>query len=249
MRPILVTWAGLPIPSYAVFVALGFAAALVVRRAEARRLGLAARPGQRWLTAAALLGAMLGAKAGMVLFEPWDRLGDLFQRMLMLDFTGKTVIGALAGAILAVEITKKALGIRHPTGDQYAVAVPLAIGLGRIGCLLNGCCYGAAGGGPVAAHMAGALRHPVQAYEAIAVLALAAWLWTGRQRPRPPGHLWRLFLVGFASIRLGLEALRGDPSLRLGPVSFVQIVCAAAILGYGMTLIRRGPPRESPTTS
>ena len=217
-------------------VVVAFLVALVLRRLEARRLGIAAAPGQRLIGIAALAGAVVGSKLGMALFEPWPALGDLFRRAAGFDFAGKTVVGALLGGIAGVEIAKWRLGIRRRTGDQFAIAAALGIGIGRVGCLLNGCCYGTPGGGPLAVDIAGASRHPVQAYEAAALLVLAAGLWATRRADRPEGRLWREFLIGFFAIRFSTEFLRGDPAIRFGPVSLVQAVCLAAIAAFALQL-------------
>ena len=53
--------------------------------------------------------------------------------------TGKSVLGGLLGAYGCVEITKRLVGHKQPTGDAFAVIVPVGILLGRVGCYLNGC--------------------------------------------------------------------------------------------------------------
>jgi phosphatidylglycerol:prolipoprotein diacylglycerol transferase len=229
---------GATMPSYAVFVLAAFALAILVWRSEVHRLALSTTPANRWIGAAALVGAMVGSKVGMVLFQLSGSLADNFHRALAFDFSGKTVVGALMGAIAGVELAKKALGIREATGDQFAIAVPIGIGIGRIGCLFNGCCYGIPARGPIAVEISGLPRHPVQMYEALLLLTLAAFLFASRLRPRPRGQMWRIFLVGFCAIRFGTEFLRGDPSVRLGPLSLVQIVCSVLAVGFGVSLVR-----------
>ena len=48
--------------------------------------------------------------------------------------TGKTIVGALVGGLLAVEGGKKLLGINISTGDIYTFPLILGIAVGRIGC-------------------------------------------------------------------------------------------------------------------
>ena len=54
--------------------------------------------------------------------------------------TGKTVLGALLGGYLGVEVAKKCTGYSKATGDWFALIVPVGIAVGRIGCLMQGCC-------------------------------------------------------------------------------------------------------------
>ena len=242
MRPTLFELFGAPIPSYGFFMALAFGLGLAVRRHEKRRLGYDRDERQWAVSVGALLGAMIGAKLGMLLFVSWSGLGQLLRLMLSLDFSGKTVVGGLVGGYLGVEVAKRLVGIRYSTGDAYALALPLAQAVGRLGCFLHGCCYGAAlqqGQLPWAVHVHGAWRHPAPLYEAGLDLALAAWLWRQRGRGLMQGHLFRRYLIGYATIRLVMEALRGDRGVVVWGLTGVQWLALAVIVGFGATLWRR----------
>jgi phosphatidylglycerol:prolipoprotein diacylglycerol transferase len=117
------------------------------------------------------------------------------------------------------------------------VAVPLSLGLGRLACFLGGCCYGTPSDHAWAVHMAEASRHPVQLYEAVLNLALAAVVYSARRIPLPPGDLFKFSLVGYALIRVVLDPWRGDARLWLGPLSLVQITCLVAIAVLSAALL------------
>lgn len=51
---------------------------------------------------------------------------------------GKSVVGGLAGAILAVEILKRRLGVKVSTGLRFAAPLAAAIAVGRVGCFFAG---------------------------------------------------------------------------------------------------------------
>ncbi len=221
-------------PSYGVLVALGIVLAALVRRREVARLGYDRTPGHAIIGFAALVGGLVGSKLGMALFVAPAELVRLGYAALDGDLTGKTVVGGIAGGYLGVEAAKRLVGVRHSTGDAFAVSLPLAQGVGRVGCWLHGCCGGIATDSPFA--IGG--HHPAQLYEAALDLTLAAALWVTRATPRPAGHLFRLALVGYAAIRFVLEPLRGDAGWRVGPLTAVQVVCALAIVGFGATLVR-----------
>jgi phosphatidylglycerol:prolipoprotein diacylglycerol transferase len=89
---------------------------------------------------AALLSAFIGAKLVYVLAEGWLDwpMPDRWLRLA----TGKSVLGALLGGYAGVELAKHALGHRAATGDLFALVAPLGIAIGRVGCLLHGCCLG-----------------------------------------------------------------------------------------------------------
>src|SRR5438552_3824405 len=62
--------------------------------------------------------------------------------------------------------------------DFGITAIPLGHAFGRVGCFMNGCCYGVPWNGPWAIYTAGAMRMPVQLYEsAFNVLLYLALLW------------------------------------------------------------------------
>ena len=86
---------------------------------------------------------------------------------------GRSIIGALLGAILAIEAFKVVRGIRGSTGIIFVPAFCTTVVVGRIGCLLSGMddfTYGT----PTSSLWGhdfgdGVLRHPVQLYEALAM--------------------------------------------------------------------------------
>ena len=237
--PVSFTLGVFALPGYALFVALGIVAGLLVRRVELRRLAWGDAPGYRWLGVGALVGAMVGAKLGMLLFESPNDVADLLARAVELDLTGKTVVGGLGGGYIGVEITKRLTGIRHNTGDAWAVALPVGQGIGRIGCFLHGCCGGHATSFALGVPIHGVVRHPTQLYEAALDLLLALALWQWRTRPWPTGTLFRLYLASYAVIRFGLEFLRADAVPAIGPLSRVQVVCVFVALGFGAQVAAR----------
>src|ERR1700722_621558 len=89
---------------------------------------------------AALMGAFLGAKLVYILAEGWLHFGapDMWLQLA----TGKSILGALLGGYVAVEIAKHVVGYAGSTGDWFALIVPVGIVIGRGGCLLHGCCLG-----------------------------------------------------------------------------------------------------------
>jgi phosphatidylglycerol---prolipoprotein diacylglyceryl transferase len=61
----------------------------------------------------------------------------------MADITsGKSIMVSMPGGWIDVEIGKKLLHYHHPTGDRFALALPVPLMIGRIGCQNAGCCQG-----------------------------------------------------------------------------------------------------------
>lgn len=181
-----------------------------------------------------LIGAVLGAKLGMLVF-----LGPAeFWRLLpTIPFHGSTLFGGLTGGYIAITLAEKALHVDRCTGDLVAPFLPLGQAIGRLGNFLAGDAYGLPTSLPWAVYQAGALRHPVQLYELILDLALFSFLFRYRHYSFRDGELSQIYIVGYSIIRFPLEFLRYQPT----PVPFlgltlVQWLCIAALLGFGYRL-------------
>jgi phosphatidylglycerol:prolipoprotein diacylglycerol transferase len=89
---------------------------------------------------------------------------------------GKTIVGALAFGLIAVELMKRFIGLRTSTGDLYAIPLALGIALGRIGCFLTGLSDNTCGTPttlPWGINFGdGIPRHPTQLYEIAFLLVL-----------------------------------------------------------------------------
>lgn len=148
------------------------------------------------------------------------------------------LLGLLAIVVLRVPVASKARLL-----DVLALSFPWAYALAKVGCLLNGCCYGIEGEGPgfvvfdwvppdEVIH--GQRRFVVQGLDALALaligLALALLHWRGKQ-----GGRLVLWLVALLSVsRFGSEMLRGDSvgdaHWGLSPVQLVLIVVLPATI-------------------
>ena len=91
---------------------------------------------------------------------------------------GRSIVGALAGAIIAIELFKWRKGIRGSTGLIFVPAFATSVVIGRIGCYLSGIednTYGLPTALPWGHDFGdGILRHPVQLYESLSMLFFLA---------------------------------------------------------------------------
>ncbi len=157
---------------------------------------------------------------------------------------GRSIEGALAGAILAVEFYKKANGISARTGAIYALPVALGIAVGRIGCLLSGLAdfthgvpTGAAWGWDFGD---GIPRHPVQLYESLAMAGFALiYAITLARR----SLFWRVngfyLMVGFYGVeRFALEFWKPYEPVLAGLTVFQLL--SICLLTYGLAMAASG---------
>lgn len=226
------TWPRLAYPLF-MFLALGVF--VLARRCVPRPVGLAALPWWKRfaLGAAAFVGGSLGAKLPFALGAAggWWNAEAWFS-------DGKTLVAGLLFAYLAVEITKRILEIRGKTGDTFALPLALAMVVGRLGCLFNGCCYGTPTSLPWGVRFSqpngySAVCHPTQLYESLFHLGMAVVLLELLWRRRLRGHHLQLYLIAYGVYRFLTEFIR--PELRdwLG-LTFYQwgaLVLIAAMAG------------------
>ena len=186
---------------------------------------------------AALVGAFLGAKIVYLLAEGWLDWNepDRCRRLA----TGKTILGALLGGYAAVELAKKLLGYRSATGDWFALSAPGGIILGRIGCLLHGCCPGQV----CERHwytvndVEGVARWPAVALEIIFNLIAIGALFILRRRQILSGQHFHLYLIAYGLFRFVHEFMRATPRV-LGPFSGYALA-ALLVAGWGMFAFAR----------
>jgi len=230
------------VTTYALAMALAMLAGLLLFRWNARRAGIAPRRPLPILLAA-LGGGLLGAKlpAWLALLPEW--LQGRFSWPAF--FSGRTIVGGLVGGFLAVWLVKRLLGINTRYGNLLAPSLALGMALGRVGCLLAGCCYGMPTTLPWGVNFGdGVPRHPTQVYEIIVLLAAFALL--QRQVLRAaPGRLLSGFLAAYFAGRFLEEYIRPDGCLA-GLTEF-QWICLVglALLGVKEWLAWRMTVRQA----
>ncbi|MBC8001226.1 MAG: prolipoprotein diacylglyceryl transferase [Opitutaceae bacterium] len=162
---------------------------------------------------AALAGAFLGAKIVYLGAEGWMHWRDA-DRWLQFA-TGKSILGALLGGYAGVEIAKHFVRYTNPTGDLFAVVAPVGILLGRVGCLLHGCCLGRVCEPAWYAlnDAAGTSRWPaVPAEMTFNAFALIVFLILRRARVLPGQH-FHLYLMAYGIFRFIHEFFRATPAV------------------------------------
>ena len=124
-------------------------------------------------TALSYIAALVfGAGLGAYLF------GTLNLWLSGLPGIARSVEGAIAGGIVAIELYKWRHGIAQRTGARFALPLAVGIAVGRLGCYVAGLddfTYGTPTSLPWAHDFGdGILRHPVQLYESAAMAGFAA---------------------------------------------------------------------------
>ena len=202
---------------YGVLVALGLLAGLWTAGRRAPLSGIRSETVidlGPWL----ILGTIVGAR-GLYVLSYWrqDFAGRSLWQIFNIRGGGLVFYGGLIGASLAcvlyVHYRKLAL---WKIADVLAPSIALGHAFGRIGCLMNGCCYGRACDLPWAIHFPsdhptlGAGVHPTQIYEALLDLGLYAMLAAFYRRKKFDGQIFASYLILYAMLRVFVEMFRGD---------------------------------------
>lgn len=186
------------------------------------------------LAAGAVIGAYLAGSLPL-LFEGKGSLGH-------------SVAGALAGAIVAVELYKAGRGIRESTGAIFVAPFTVGIIIGRFGCLFAGLAdgtYGTATSLPWGVDLGdGVQRHPVQVYESLAMLAFLVAYLEGLARRRDWAMKYGFYAMAMAygGERFFWEFLKPYPKVA-GPFNLFHFISAGLVI-YGWIFIARARRRR-----
>ncbi len=197
-----------------------------------------------------LIGALIGALIGSRLVAALEDPALFLQAADLLYYvTGKTIIGGIAGGIVGIEAVKKILGISVWTGDRTLIPLAVAIIIGRIGCFVAGV-EDHTVGGPCdylwcLEQGDGILRHPNSLYEIVFLsLFLIGYRYVKKYQPpfllpalETPGVFFRIFIVGYFSLRFCIEFLKETNPLWLH-LNSVQLVCVLFVLWYAKDIFR-----------
>jgi phosphatidylglycerol:prolipoprotein diacylglycerol transferase len=171
---------------------------------------------------------------------------------------GLVFYGGFIGAALAVVVGSR--WKRMPLlalADVLAPSIALGYVFGRLGCFMNGCCYGRACDLPWAVRFPyghetyGQAVHPTQLYESCCGLLLYLGLaWVFRRR-RFDGQVFAVFLLGNAVLRFTVEFFRGDYAVRyLGgwatPAQLLSGVILVAGVAFYLLASRHSRPVSRP---
>lgn len=262
MFPRLFEIGGFALPTYGFLLACAYLAAIwwAARKAPARG---ASPDDVADLGISILLASLVGSKLTLFLLSPGDYASrEGLWRLLRSGgvFYGGLVAATAFGLWLVHRRKMKLWSI----ADLMAPSVALGEGIGRIGCLAAGCCWGKRADDlpwsivftdPYTADTIGtplgAPLHPTQIYLSLAGFGMFALLEVVDRRRRFDGQVFWIFVVVHAVTRSVIELWRGDEVrgfLIPGVVSTSQAIAAAsALVGLAMLKYLSGKPRDAAT--
>jgi len=260
MHPILIDLGFFQLPTYGAILLAGVGLALWTAHRRSRAAGMDA---DRIVDLALwiVIWALLGAKALLVLVELPRYLSNPAE-LLGVARAGGVFLGGLLAGLLAGWILLRRYGLSFlPTADALIPSVSLGQAIGRLGCLMAGCCWGShcdlpwavTYTDPRATQNVGTPLdvplHPFPAYAFLFNLALYLVLARLFQRVGGTGRVLATYLVLYGTGRFLLEFTRGDAARGFvlgGLMSTSQFLSLLLVLtGAGLHLWLNWRARES----
>lgn len=191
-----------------------------------------------------LVGAVFGAFLFSRLVGSLENPAIFFSKKnsILFFLSNKTIVGALFGGLLCVEIVKKIIGEQSSSGDLFAYPLMLGMMIGRIGCLTTGVyepTYGLPSQLPWALNLGdGIPRHPVAAYEILFLGCLWVTLvFAEKKFPLKSGVRFQFFLMAYFLFRLFIDFIKPGYKFFYG-FSTIQLTCFLGLFYYLPTFYR-----------
>ena len=253
----------LHVRTYGLMLAVAFLVGTWIALREARRLGLDEDKVVS-VVLVTLVTGVLGARA-MYVIEHLDEFRQGWGSVLAIWQGGLTLYGGImAGSLFGLLAARRAGLPVWTTADALTPSVALGTAFGRIGCFLNGCCYGKPTRLPWGVvyppdsfpglEFGRVPIHPSQIYFAIAGVVLFALLWSVRKRIATPGELFWVFVALFGLVRVGLDMTRAYESYALVSLGAFTVtesqLWSVAMSLFAMLMIlrlRRAAPARVPS--
>lgn len=237
MYPVIHLWDHFSIHTFGILVAIGVLCGAFLIRKNAPFVGISPNVASDLVLITVITG-FVGARAFFV-FQFWDHFHLYPWEAIRIWEGGIVVYGGVLASLAGFFIYCR---LKHlplvKSLDLFMPAIALAQGFGRIGCFLNGCCYGAPTSLPWGMTFPFVTQpiHPAQLYESIYCFLLGGflfWLW---RKHFKPGMVTLGYFILYPAGRFFVEFLRGDnPKLSLGLtlpqwMSLGFVVISAALL-------------------
>ena len=240
MNPVLFKIFIIPVYSYGFMMAVAFFVCLMLILRRSRALGI--DPQQILdLSLYVIIAGILGARLLYIILD-WRYYLQHPLEIFWLNKGGLVFYGGLVGALLAgyLMLKKRNLPVL-PIADLFFVYIPLGHAIGRIGCFLNGCCYGRpaevvwAARFPAYSMVAQRfgvynLVHPVQIYSSFINLVIFIILSLRMKYKKYDGQIILDYLVLYGTARFFMEYFRADNPVVIWGLNAPQLVSLSMVV-------------------
>jgi phosphatidylglycerol:prolipoprotein diacylglycerol transferase len=241
-NPIIFSIGALDVRWYGLMVVLAVAAVIGLALLEAKRIGFSQDviwDAGLW----AVVGGIVGSRV-LHIIDQWEYY--ISHPDQFLNFAGLAVWGAVLGAAVAILVYGLIKKISFwQLGDLAAPGAILGQAIGRIGCVVNGCCYGLTCDLPIsfvytnpdsyAPH--GIPLYPTQLFHIVWNVIGFGILWAVRKKLRPVGSLFLLWLIIFGlgdfvirHYREGTPFMFGLPQAQVIDIAIIGVALPVMVI-------------------
>ncbi len=221
MYPILLKIGSFTIYSYGVMMAIAVLVCSALLSRDAKKFNIPSEVIVDFVFWVVLAG-ILGARIFYVLLNLDYFTADPVEIIRIqnggLAWQGGLVVG-LTTAIFMIRQRKLPF---WPTADLMAPYVALGHSIGRIGCFLNGCCYGKEVPWGIYFPVHGARLHPTQLYESVSLFLIFLILKKAQTKNFHTGKVFVLYFLLASLERFVVEFFRADHTILFLGLSLFQ---------------------------
>jgi phosphatidylglycerol:prolipoprotein diacylglycerol transferase len=235
INPVAFTIGSHPVRWYGIMIAIAVILMLVIVPREAKRIGIKRDLYSLYLWC--ILGGYIGGRLAYIIYD-WEHFVANPQDIIGFQGLAQNgmIIGVIAAALIYMRVTRMRFSTLLSIGDAVAVGMPLALGIGRLACTINGCCSGKLSpfhffpgaviyappppGTPpqdwyyLSSQYWGVPIYPTQIYHLLWGLIVFAVVWQLRGKFKPEGCLAFFCFCLFAAGDFGVRFFRiGEPLL------------------------------------
>lgn len=239
MHPVFLKIGNFVIYWYGVFVALGVFLSVYFFQKEAIKEGF-----EEKILSQIIFWTILSGIIGARLLHVFVNLPHYFLHpfeIFKIRNGGLASEGAIIFSLIFLIIYTKIRNIQtFKLLDIISIYVPLGQAVGRIGCFLNGCCYGKEADFFLGVKFPFLEKkvHPTQLYYSFSYFVLFLILKKISKRiKKGDGYIFSLYLIGFSFIRYFVDFLRGDLRKTLFDLYATQIIAVLIFLIGGAFII------------
>lgn len=244
MYPVLIRIGPFSIHSYGLMIAIAFLVGIIVSLYYAKKEGIKEEVILD-LAIYVIIAGLIGSRFLYVIGQ-WDQYKDNLLEIFMVQRGGLVFLGGFLLALLVVVWYARRKGVPLlKLCDALAPGTALGYAIARIGCFLNGCCFGLPTNVPWAvvfppgslaySYFPGEHIHPTQLYSSASMFLVFFIVLVLYRRKKYDGYIFFCWIVLYSIYRFLVEFLRYSPIHWLGLTPSQWIVLSAAVLAaYGL---------------
>jgi len=226
--------------SYGLTLVIAFIASTYLAAREAKRKGI--DPDIIFnLCFIIFCSGIIGAR----IFYVFSNLGYYLRNpleIIMLQKGGLAWFGGLTLGIFSgiAYLRLKKLSV-YKIADLLVPFVALGQAIGRVGCFLNGCCFGKESVHGIYSPVHQAVLIPTQLYSSLLLVFIFIILRILQNRPHKEGQIFFAYLILYSSKRFFIEFWRGDSPAFLFQLTLFQVISIIVFLiaSTGIFLINK----------